>query len=165
MSLSVYWENIFNRDRKQLTIQETLKKNILFKDLSLGELKLVQNIIHFRQYSQNEFVFKQGDVGVGMYIIINGSVDIIYDRNHITTLKEDDFFGELALVEDHGKRTASALVKEESQLLGFFKPDLLEITHRNPEIGVKILFRIAQVLGLRMHETTALIRTLRRDSQ
>lgn len=165
MSFNIYWENIFKKDRKLLTVIDALKKNILFKDLSLGELRLVQNIIHFRHYSPNELVFKQGDVGVGMYIIIRGSVDIIYDDNHITTLKEDDFFGELALVEEHGQRTATALVKEETQLLGFFKPDLLEITHRSPEIGVKILFRIAQVLGIRLHETTALVRTLRRDSK
>lgn len=165
MSLNIYWENLFRKDRKQLTILEALKKNILFKDLSLGELKLVQNIIHFRYYNPNEIVFKQGDVGVGMYIIIRGSVDIIYDDKHITTLKEDEFFGELALVEDHGIRTATALVKEDTQLLGFFKPDLLEITHRSPEIGVKILFRVAQVLGMRLHETTALVRTLRRDSK
>lgn len=165
MSINFYWENIFNKDRQQVTVLEALHKNILFKDLSLGELRLVQNIIHARNYNANEMVFKQGDVGVGMYIIIRGSVDIIYDDKHITTLKEGEFFGELALVEDHGIRTASALVKEETQLLGFFKPDMMEITHRNPEIGVKILFRVAQVLGIRLHETTALVRTLRRDSK
>lgn len=165
MSVNYYWENIFKKDRKQLTVIETLKKNILFKDLSVSEIKLVQNIIHFRKYSQGEMVFKQGDVGVGMYIIISGAVDVIYDEKYITTLKEDDFFGELALVEEHGLRTASALIKEDSQLLGFFKPDLLEITHQSPEIGVKILFRIAQVLGLRLHETTALVRTLRRETK
>lgn len=163
MSLSLYWENIFKKDRRVWSIQEALKKNIIFKDLAPREINQIQAITHLRSYNTSEAIFKQGEVGVGMYIISTGSVDIIYDDNRITTLKEDDFFGELALVEEHGVRTATAVAKEDTQLIGFFKPDLIQIMNQTPEIGVKILFRVAQVLGTRLHETTALVKTQQRN--
>ncbi|MBL7554808.1 MAG: cyclic nucleotide-binding domain-containing protein [Bdellovibrionaceae bacterium] len=163
MSLSLFWDNIFKKDRRVWTIQEALKKNIVFKDLAPREINQIQVITHVRSYSPGEPIFKQGEVGVGMYIISKGSVEIIYDENRITTLKEDDFFGELALVEERGIRTATAIAKDDTQLIGFFKPDLIQIMNQTPEIGVKILFRVAQVIGTRLHETTALVKTQQRN--
>lgn len=162
MSLSIYWENIFKKDRRIWTIQEALKKNIVFRDLAPKDISIIQNITHTRSYNATEAIFKQGEVGVGMYIITKGSVDIIYDDNRITTLKEDDFFGELALVEERGIRTATAIAKEDTQVIGFFKPDLIQLMNQQPEIGVKILFRVAQVIGTRLHETTNLVKAQQR---
>lgn len=163
MSLSLFWDNIFKKDRRVWTIQEALKKNIVFKDLAPREINQIQAITHVRSYHPGEPIFKQGEVGVGMYIISKGSVEIMYDDNRITTLKEDDFFGELALVEERGIRTATAIAKDDTQLIGFFKPDLIQIMNQTPEIGVKILFRVAQVIGTRLHETTALVKTQQRN--
>jgi len=163
MSLSLFWENIFKKDRQVWTIQEALKKNIVFKDLTPREINQIQNITHLRSYTASEAIFKQGEVGVGMYIISKGSVDIVYDDNRIATLKEDDFFGELALVEERGVRTATAIAKEDTQVIGFFKPDLIQIMNQTPEIGVKILFRVAQVIGTRLHETTAPVKSQQRN--
>ena len=163
MSVSLFWENIFKKDRQVWTIQEALKKNIVFKDLTPREINQIQNITHLRSYTASEAIFKQGEVGVGMYIISKGSVDIVYDDNRIATLKEDDFFGELALVEERGVRTATAIAKEDTQVIGFFKPDLIQIMNQTPEIGVKILFRVAQVIGTRLHETTALVKSQQRN--
>ena len=148
-----------------------LKANILFKDLSAKELTFVQNILHLRKYQSGESVFKQGEVGVGMYIIVKGNVEIYLTDTKaaskdlqdvfITTLTEGDFFGELSLVEEDGIRTASAICKEECWLIGFFKPDLMEILERNPATGVKIVYRLAEVLGHRLKETTEKVSELR----
>jgi signal-transduction protein with cAMP-binding, CBS, and nucleotidyltransferase domain len=73
MSLSIFWENIFKKDRRVWSIQEALKKNVVFKDLNPREINLIQSITHIRNYQAGEAVFKQGEVGVGMYIISKGS--------------------------------------------------------------------------------------------
>ena len=163
MSLSIYWDNIFKKDRGVGSINDALARNIMFKDLSRTEVALVQSITHLRNYHPGEVIFKQSEVGVGMYIISKGSVDINYEENRITTLKEDDFFGELALVEERGIRIATATAKEDSQLIGFFKPDLTQIMNQHPDIGVKILFRVSQVIAARLHEATNLVKTLQRN--
>jgi CRP/FNR family cyclic AMP-dependent transcriptional regulator len=167
------WENIFKRAQHENDISALLKENILFQDLSKRELKFVENIVHIRHYRSDENVFRQGEIGIGMYIIVKGSIDIIVadlsleedttKDTFITRLVAGDFFGELSLVEDNGPRSATAKAHEDTILIGFFKPDLLEILERSPTAGVKILFRLAVVLGKRLKETTDKISQLRKE--
>ena len=111
-----------------------------------------------------------------MYLIAKGRIEIfVSDPNtqglladdesreiFITQLMPGDFFGELALVEDGARRTASAVARDESVLIGFFKPDLNEVLARSPESGIKISLRLAEVLGRRLKETTEKVSELRR---
>lgn len=149
-----------------------MKNNILFQDLNIRELQLVKNIVNVRNYRTGETIFHQGEIGVGMYIIVSGSVDISIEEsnivgeapqsNFVTRLSEGDFFGEIALVEEAGRRTATAIAHEETVLIGFFKPDLMEVISRNPDAGVKILMGLGRVLGTRLAETTSMIRVLKK---
>jgi CRP/FNR family transcriptional regulator, cyclic AMP receptor protein len=170
--INYFWDNIFKHNRQEKSVENALKNNILFQDLNMRELQLVKNIINVRNYRTGETIFNQGEIGVGMYIIVSGSVDILVEEssvsgegpqsNFVTRLAELDFFGEIALVEETGRRTATAIAHEETILIGFFKPDLMEIISRHPNIGVKILFGLGRVLGTRLSETTSLIRALKK---
>lgn len=167
------WDNLFLEKNENRSLRESLKKNILFQDLQFQELKLVQNIVNVRHYRPGENIFKQGEVGVGMYIILSGVVNIYIEEMQaqtsspvtslVTQLKTADFFGELALVENEGRRSASASAHEETVLIGFYKPDLIEILDRSPSAGVKILMRLGEVLGARLRQTTARITELKKD--
>ncbi len=168
------WENIFKRDAKNRTLTTILSENLLFRKLSKKELKFVENIVHERHYRADEVIFKQGEIGVGMYIIVKGSIDItITDTDPtgkaptkkvlVTRLISGDFFGEISLVEENGRRSATATAAEDTLLIGFFKPDLLEILERSPATGVKVVFELAEVLGRRLKETTDKITQLRNE--
>jgi CRP-like cAMP-binding protein len=158
------WENFFKPTTKEKEINAILKENILFQDLTQRQLKFVANIVHLRKYRKDEAIFRQGEVGVGMYIIVQGAVDITVEENQaqegphrrevvMTKLGTGDFFGELSLVEEGGRRSATAAATDNTTLIGFFKPDLLEILERNPAAGVKITLRLGEVLGRRLRET------------
>jgi len=167
------WENLFRDSKKENSVREKLKKNYLFQDLNLSELKFLERIVNVRDYRAGENIFRQGDVGVGMYLIAKGSVNIYVEEivpqtgeakmALVTQLKAGDFFGDLALVEDNGRRSATAVSHQEVSLIGFFKSDLIEITERSSAIGVKILMRLSEVLGRRLKETTQKITELRRE--
>lgn len=167
------WENLFSKDAGKHTTYMALKNNILFSDLNPRELKLVEKIVNVRRYRPSEPIFKQGEVGVGMYIIIDGAVNISVEEldttssetrtHHVIQLKAGEFFGELALVENNGRRSASASSQEETTLIGFFKPDLVEIIDRNPTAGVKILMKLGEVLGIRLRETTSRITEMKKE--
>ncbi len=169
--MNYIWDNIFRRTADQ-SIQSVLRENILFRDLTDGELRFLERCIHVRHYHVGESVFRQGEVGVGMYLVVKGRVEIyIVDPNatsdesreiYITQLLANDFFGELSLVEENGRRTATAVAREETTLIGFFKPDLVEILARRPAMGTRITLRIAEVLGRRLKETTEKVSELRR---
>jgi CRP-like cAMP-binding protein len=163
------WENIFRKASEAKSITNILRENILFQDLSSRELRFVENIVHERHYQAGEPIFHQGELGVGMYIIVKGSVDILVKDLEVeddgpavvTRLQEKDFFGETSLVEEDGRRTATAISSSDSTLIGFFKADLMEILERNPSTGVKIVFNLAAVIGQRLKETTEKISLLK----
>ncbi len=167
--LKSLWENITRRTIKSTS--DILKESVLFQDLTQKELKFVTNIVHIRDYRAKEIIFRQSDAGYGMYIIADGSVNITVEDTYaedqteepeifITRLTTGDFFGELALVEENGKRSATATADENTQLIGFFKPNLFEMLERSPATGVKITLRLSEVLGKRLIETTEKISVL-----
>lgn len=173
--MNYMWDNVFRHKEKASTLRDRLHENLLFSDLNTFELKLVEKIVNVRHYRPGETIFKQGEVGVGMYIIMSGTVNIYVEEleistaesfsTYVTQLKAGEFFGELALVESEGRRSASATAHDECVLIGFYKPDLFEIIERNPSAGVKILMRLGEVLGIRLKETTARIKELKKGSK
>jgi CRP/FNR family transcriptional regulator, cyclic AMP receptor protein len=159
------WKNYFKRTTEEKEISTILKENILFADLSSKHLKFVTNIVHLRKYRTSEVIFRQGEIGVGMYIIARGRVNITLEETRseknecqdgiiISKLVSGDFFGELSLVEENARRSATAVAGENTSLIGFFKPDLLEIMERRPGVGVKIALRLGEVISRRLKVTT-----------
>lgn len=160
--MKVLWDNLFRKNSSQSKICTLLKETIIFSDLEDNELDILEKIMNHRKFHAGETVFRQGDGGVGMYLIISGSVNIFLDQvledqevrqSLITRLFTGDFFGESALVIESGKRSATIVAREDCELLGFFYPDLLQLIKRNPMAGNKILFRLGEVLGTRLRET------------
>jgi CRP-like cAMP-binding protein len=166
------WDNIFKYRKDEKSLSKKLKQNFLFQDLTQKELQLLEKIVNVRFFRPGEIVFRQGEVGVGMYIIASGEVSIYVEEiipqtgeartSHVIQLGKGEFFGDLALVEQDSLRSATAVAHEEAQLIGFFKPDLMEIATRNPVAGVKILLRLGEVLGTRLKETTSRITVLQK---
>lgn len=163
------WLDLFSRkSESEITILSTLKTNQLFAKLTPREINYVSGIVHMRNYEPSEVIFEQYEKGLGMYMIAKGAVDIKIRDKHdgdllVTTLGPGSFFGELALVDTDSKRTASAFAQGPTTLIGFFKPDLIEIMERKPETGVKILLQLSKVLGRRLNETTEVIVSLSKE--
>jgi len=172
--LNFLWDNIFRRQEREQDVRSILSNNFLFRNLTKRELALCQTLVHVRRFRAGEPVFRQNETGVGMYIIGKGRVEIsIFDdspneKDHtkelvVTTLEVGDFFGEISLVEETSIRSATARAADDCVLIGFFKSDLLEILERSPNAGIKIVFRLAEVLGRRLKETTDKISQLKKE--
>lgn len=160
------WKNIFSeRSIRKGSTQELLSKVPAFAHLTFRELKEVAAIVHRREYRSGEPVFHQGDPGLGMYIIQEGSVSIVLaegDSGHkeLAVLSEGDFFGELGLL-DESARSASAVCKTDCLLIGFFRPDLLELIERKAALGIKIVMKLAEIVGERLRKTDKELSKLR----
>jgi len=142
---------------KRSQAQITLSQVNVFSRLSWQEIKIVENAVHIRNYTPGEPIFKQGDPGSGMYIIIEGSVGIFLDipnqsPKQLSTLGDGDFFGEIALL-DSSPRTAGATALENSTIIGFYRPDLMDILRTKPTLGGKILLTLSEVLAVRLRST------------
>lgn len=135
---------------KKDSIPKFFRNSELFKSLSDNELRLLARSFHIRKFAAGEMVFRQGDVGVGFYLIYSGRVELKYSDStftgsdvNIVTLEEFDYFGEVALVQDNSIRTVTAVAKEECELLGIFKPDLDKLIHNKPVIAARFLQALA----------------------
>jgi CRP-like cAMP-binding protein len=134
----------------------------LFRDLKDAELTKVSKLLHQREYAADEVVFREGQTGAGMYIIQQGAVDIVLrladgSEQCVVSLKDRQFFGELALLEST-PRTATCVVRKPSVLLGLFQPDLEQLLERNAQLGARVVWNLARMTGLRLRELSDLMR-------
>jgi len=161
MAMDSLWGNIFGRTEED-TVYTLLQNTPLFDGLSRKELSAVESILHRREYDPEEVLFHQGNPGVGMYIIEEGTVDILYEPTgeRLAELTDGDFFGELALLNET-PRSATAISRTDSVLYGLFRPDLLGLVEQDSSLGVQILLRMGQVLSERLIHTNEQVQSLR----
>jgi CRP/FNR family transcriptional regulator, cyclic AMP receptor protein len=135
----------------------------LFRDLSDAELKRLRSMLHERTYQPGELVFREGQTGAGMYLIAQGAVDVVMRMQDgsealLVTLRDGQFFGELALLEE-APRSASCIVRAPTTLLGLFQPDLELLVERSSRLGAKVLWNLARMTGQRLREVSNSMRT------
>lgn len=100
--------------RRNINLQ-TLDQVSIFKTLDQYEkLKLIDGL-KTETFSQNDFLFQEGDEGEGFYIIEEGEVECLKSLSDgqyslVRTLGQGDHFGEIALIQDV-KRTLSIRAK------------------------------------------------------
>jgi CRP-like cAMP-binding protein len=153
---SSFWSNLFKSPTDKSDLQEILQAIPMFAKLTKRDFSLLFNIIHDRSYIAGEYIFHQGDPGIGLYIIREGEVKIERKLENDQTMslakfKTGDFLGELALVDDE-KRSASAIALTDVKLAVIFKPDLDEFISHSPKRGVKILRGISHVVAVRLRQ-------------
>jgi CRP-like cAMP-binding protein len=156
------WGNIFRFSKRQESLADVLHNVPVFRDLTPKELRILEGLVHIRTYEAGEPVFLESEPGAGMYVIRSGRVDIkLKYRSEqpllLAELQAGDFFGEMALLGD-STRSATAIARESSDLIGFFHPDLEELIELRPAIGAKIALGLAHTLAERLRFTNTQLR-------
>jgi len=133
-----------------------LTDSLLFRDLDETERAQVLIIGQVRSYQPDEAIFREGDPGDGLFIVIKGTVRISRQcttgEEALAILEPNAFFGEMALI-DYMPRAASAISNEASDL--FFIPlkELRTLIETHHPIALKVLFALCEVLTQRLRET------------
>lgn len=143
---------LFSLGKKKNPRLAQLKAVSLFTELKLSQLRIVNSLLHERNYLPNEIIFDQDDEGQALYIVASGKV-----RVHRIDLPEDkfvefapgEFFGELALLED-APRTSSARAAEDTVLLALFRTEFLSLLELHSSIGSKISYALARDLSRKL---------------
>lgn len=141
----------------------SLLRNIpLFDGLSRSQLSEIASVLHRREYAPDEVLFRQGNPGVGMYIIRSGAVDIVYEPtgDTLAELEDGDFLGELALLNE-SPRSATAIAREDAILYGLYRPDFLGLVEHDTDLGVQLLLRMSQVISKRLIHVNDQVQVLR----
>ncbi len=152
MHIDPVWDNIFRRySKKEESEYDLLLKIPLFSGLSKREINIIQKYLHFREYKTDELIIEEGKPGVGMYIILEGKVQIFFKKSEkpLAVLGRGDFFGEMALLQE-APRSASAKALDKTKMYGLFQPDLFGLIERKPSLGNKILLHLARMIAERL---------------
>lgn len=111
-----------------------------------------------KRYGDGEAVYRQGDRGDGMYVIMDGHVEVIRREGDaefcLATLGPGDFFGEMGLFAED-VRSASVRAVGAVTVFTLEKASLLQRIHEDPSLA----FRIIQKMSERIRDLeTSLIR-------
>jgi CRP-like cAMP-binding protein len=101
-----------------------------------------------RTYSADEAIVREGTTGTALYIVLSGDARVEQDGQTIGTLGTGDFFGELALIEEH-PRSATVIATSDTDCLLFPAWEFTALLEEHPEIAVPIL----RVLIRRLHRS------------
>jgi CRP-like cAMP-binding protein len=113
-----------------------------------------------KAYEPGQVIFKEGDAGDHMFIIIQGAVEIrkrtsMDTARTLSTFKPGDVFGEMALIENK-PRSATAVATKASRMLVMNEPLFLAMIERNPDFARKMIL----VLSERLRKANLLIQNL-----
>jgi CRP-like cAMP-binding protein len=147
------------------------KKTTVLNSFSDNEIRIFTKFLHKREFMANEVIFRQGDSGYGFYFIFEGSVNIF--ANHLNNnmldpgelvirLDRRQYFGEMGLLEEFNRRSATVIANEHTVLLGIFKPDLDKMLEVYPVLGAKFLRETALIMANRMGQLTREIMSLKK---
>jgi CRP/FNR family cyclic AMP-dependent transcriptional regulator len=142
-------------------LQAILEKIPVFEGFSPRELAALARVLHRREYLPDEVIIRQDEPGLGMYIIQSGQAAVISGRDDVqlSVLDDGDFFGEVSLL-DETPRSATVVARTHCQILGFFQSDLFALIERDPRFGVKIVIRVAKIIGDRLRKANQQVLSL-----
>ena len=131
--------------------EETLRRVPLFAGLDKKELQSLAKSCQERKYAPGTVVIKQGDTGVGLYIITAGHLKISRENSpdraevELDTAGPGDVLGEMALLDDLPRSaTVTAIDEVTAVLLPIW--EFRSALRSNPDMGIKML----SVLSRRM---------------
>ncbi len=114
----------------------------IFQGLTVGELAAIATVIQILSHGAEEVVFREGDSGDNLYLIMEGQVSVMREDKaggnlEIGSLSPGDYFGEMALL-DGAPRSATILTICASRFLILNRRDFVSIVEEYPQIALNI---------------------------
>jgi CRP-like cAMP-binding protein len=103
-----------------------------------------------RTYSADEAIVREGTTGTALYILLSGGARVEQEGKELGQLSGGDFFGELALIEEH-PRSATVIATTESDCLLFPAWEFTALLEEHPEVAVPIMRVLIHRLHRREH--------------
>jgi len=124
---------------------KALQRVPLFADLTKSEVQKIARVFKERRFSEGETVIKEGSGGAAFFVIESGEATVFIRGKKHTTLKPDDYFGEIAMI-DEGTRMATITASSELVCYGLTYWDFRPLVEANGVVGWKLLQRMAKML-------------------
>ncbi len=138
----------------------------IYQGLSSSQMKQIDKSGIQEWFAKGAPIFRKGQVGKEMYIIVEGAVFIVDDTvdppQKIALLREGELFGEMSLKRKETKRStgteslrrsASAIAGKDSVLFVVEEEAFSDLLDKHPDLASKVLMNLFYVTGERLRET------------
>jgi CRP/FNR family transcriptional regulator, cyclic AMP receptor protein len=143
---------------KDLTTQ--LSEVVIFHGLDKAQLESILGISSMQQFDRGTVIFKEGDPGEELYLILNGKVRISrhlsgvgVGEEALAILEPSQAFGEMAVIEDDVVRSATATAHGPCSMLLIRKKAFQRLLRDNHDLAYIILSNVVKLLSSRLRTT------------
>jgi uncharacterized membrane protein len=131
----------------------------IFELMDSEERAALAEMMDCRDVKVGQTIFSYGDPGGEIFILRNGRVEVFVESTEgekiiLAENERGDVVGELSFL-DGGPRTATAVAREDTQLLMMHRERLLDFIDKHPHAAIDLL----TVVGRRLRSTDELLRT------
>jgi CRP-like cAMP-binding protein len=127
---------------------ELLEQIPLFEGLPREELELLASSFKERHFSAGDSVAVEGAGGVGFFVIADGTASVEVHGEKRGQLAPGDYFGEVALIDEQARRTATVTAETDLTCYGLTAWQFRPIVETNAQLA----WRLLQVMAKRLRE-------------
>ena len=130
----------------------------MFEDFSESELSSLANFLHAYQGEKGTVLFREGDRNKNMCLLIEGRLEVYKEVNQgqhkkLAEIRPGKSIGEMSVI-DGLPNSATVIVGDPSVLILLTRQDLTHLAHSHPQVGVKLLWHISNLLSQRLRHTS-----------
>lgn len=126
---------------------DALARAPLFGELSRQELGELAKATEDLEVEAGKVLTREGDLGREFFVIVDGAVSVTKDGEEIRKLGPGDFFGEIALVYDNPRRTATVTATTPLRFFVLTRQSFRSLLEHQPEIEQKVMAALEQRLA------------------
>lgn len=129
----------------------------LFQSLSTEQLKKISTIAQERSLPAGTALFREGELGKEMFVLIAGRVRISkrvegIGEEALSILEPGSYFGEMAMIDD-APRSADALAHTSCTVAVLKRDELDQLLFIDKDLAYDLLWNFVRTLSSRLRET------------
>lgn len=126
---------LFSHDDKA----DALGRAPLFQNLSRSDLVQLAKLTEDLEVKEGKVLAREGDLGSEFFVIVDGEVAVTKDGRDLRRLGAGDFFGEIALIWDSPRRTATVTAATPLRFFVLTRQAFRSLIDHHPDIERNVL--------------------------
>ena len=121
----------------------------MLAEMDSKDLDKLSDLMKQENFSAGSRIIEEGDIGDTMYLLVDGTVDILkttlYGEEYVCATLKDEYscvFGEIALI-DHDRRSATVRAKTDCRTFSITAADFQKYCQEYPTVGIRLVMFIA----------------------